>query len=225
MRPQWTTDEIVLGLDVLFKINCLNITMNNPEIIQLSELLNQMPIIPIDKRGENFRNIAGVSGTLRNFYAELNQKIISYKVGRIFFEVYDYYKTEISYLHKIANAIRRCLFFANSLTYGDPIETNGFPEGAILSHVHRNIETRYTESCQEIIEECEICGIKPNRIYVDVGTKSILGKHLLVAPKNLNPQTKYTLMNYINVCPNCHRALHLTRPWCTRVNCESILRV
>jgi len=224
MRAKWTRDEVILGLDVLFSLNPKQLHKNHPSIIKLSNLLVSLPIIPVAKREEGFRNNVGVSSMLRNFLIGQNQTLKSFNVGQIFYEVYYQYKDNLVELHNIAAAIRRCIEFTQNQTYGDPLECEDFPEGAILFHVHRNVETKYNKFFRNPILECEVCGLQPSRIYLDMGNQSVLSKHLLVSPAELDPNVILTKTDFINVCQNCHRALHLLRPWLSRLECEKILR-
>lgn len=226
MRASWTRDEIILGLDVLFSQDCQGLNKSNPGMIDLSELLNCLPITPKSNRYAAFRNPVGVSSMLRNFWTGLDNPNQKFKVGFLFYTIYNGYKNDLGELHKIANAIRRCVDSSKLLQYGDAVETEGFPEGAILSHVHRNIEARFTDNCLDILAECEVCKIRPKGIYADIGGNSILSKHLLIAPADFDPAVKLSKADFISVCPNCHHALHLIRPWrCRKEELESILIV
>ena len=223
MRVSWTRDEIILGLDVLFSQNCQQIYKSNPALIELSELLNRLPIIPQGDRYKAFRNPVGVSSMLRNFYSGLNKPKQKFMVGNMFFTVYNEYKDNLDELHRIAEAIRRCETASLSIQFGETSEAYGFPEGSILSHIHRIIERKYTDKCRDTLTECEVCGLQPTGIYVGISKGSILSKHFLVPPSELNPEAKQNAADFITVCPNCHQALHIIRPWRGRKDCESIL--
>ena len=223
MRASWTRDEVILGLDVLFSNQNVTLTPRHPAIIELSALLNRLPIIHEKSRNDTFRNPDGVSSQLSRFVWSLKYKDKHANIGQLFFDVYTEYKDDIDELHRIAQAIRRCESAIQSMQYSDAVEAEGFPEGAILSHMHRNTEARFTEKCGEALTECEVCGIRPKGIYTGMSGSSILGKHLFVSQADFDPAAKLTAADFITVCPNCHRALHLTRPWRRRQDCESIL--
>lgn len=223
MRASWTRDEVILGLDVLFSQNCEKLYKSNPTIIELSELLNRLPIIRQNDKYESFRNVAGLSSMLRKFWLGLTNRNQKFMVGELFYVVYSEYKDNLNELHKIAQAIRRCESLVISIPFGDKAESEGFPEGAILSHVHRHIEARFAEQCTDILAECMVCRLRPGGIYADMGSSTILGKHLLIAPTELDPGAKYGTNDFVTVCPNCHRALHVIRPWRGRQNYENIL--
>ena len=84
MRASWTRDEVILGLDVLFSQNCEKLYKSNPAIIELSELLNRLPIIRQTDNYESFRNVAGVSSMLRKFWLGLTNRNQKFMVGDLF---------------------------------------------------------------------------------------------------------------------------------------------
>lgn len=68
-NPKWHRDEIVLALELYFRLKPGQIHGRNPDVIQLSEVLNKLPIH--DKRPDEnkFRNPNGVGLKLCNFLA------------------------------------------------------------------------------------------------------------------------------------------------------------
>lgn len=68
-NPKWERDEVILALNLYFDENRGNIESNNPKIIELSELLNQLPIHSNRPDEEKFRNPNGVTLKLGNFLA------------------------------------------------------------------------------------------------------------------------------------------------------------
>lgn len=223
MRASWARDEVILGLDFLIFHNFRGLTQSNPGIIELSNLLRRLPIINPNERDITFRNPVGVSSTLRNFWTSFSNPDQKFKPGSLFYSIYIEYKGKVEELHKIALAIRRCEKYISPNQYGDVIETEGFPEGAILSHLHRNAEARFTDTCKEPMIQCEVCGLHPTAVYSDMKVNRFLGKHLLVAPADFDPDVALTDADFMTVCPNCHQALHILRPWRGRKDCDSIL--
>jgi 5-methylcytosine-specific restriction protein A len=66
-NPKWTRDELILALDLYFRVNPLHTSENNPEIISLSKLLNKLQIHARDDVEENFCNSSGVYMKSCNF--------------------------------------------------------------------------------------------------------------------------------------------------------------
>ena len=67
--PKWHRDEIILALDLYNTLVPKEMNKNNPKVIELSELLNKLPIHETRKENEKFRNTNGVELKLSNFKA------------------------------------------------------------------------------------------------------------------------------------------------------------
>ncbi len=226
MRASWTRDEVILGLDVLILMRFRGLTQNHPKIIELSNLLNQLPIIPMRIRHDSFRNTVGVSAMLRNFWEGFEKSGQKFKVGELFYCVYQEYSNNFDELHKIAQAIRRCAAWVGEQPFGDPAEAQGFPEGAILGHVHRLIEARFAEK-QPVPADaaCAVCGLRPVGLYAGLDGQHILSWHWLVAPVDVDPALPLKPDDFILLCANCHQALHQIRPWRGRNTYGNILLI
>lgn len=59
-NPAWTRDELILALDLYFRVNPLHTSEQNPEIQALSAALNELPVHAVRPDGEHFRNPNGV---------------------------------------------------------------------------------------------------------------------------------------------------------------------
>ncbi|MDR2282520.1 MAG: hypothetical protein LBE37_04895, partial [Sphingobacterium sp.] len=55
-NPKWQRDELILALDLYFQLEPGQIHSKNPRIIELSDLLNALPIHPESEQLERFRN-------------------------------------------------------------------------------------------------------------------------------------------------------------------------
>lgn len=67
-NPKWKRDEVILALDLYFQLKPGEISAKNPKIIELSTILNKLPIHNDQKLNNKFRNANGVSLKLSNFY-------------------------------------------------------------------------------------------------------------------------------------------------------------
>ncbi len=45
-NPTWTRDELILALDLYFRVGLPRWSASNPEVIKLSKILNELPIFP-----------------------------------------------------------------------------------------------------------------------------------------------------------------------------------
>ena|ERR1700678_2903202 len=66
-NPKWHRDEIILALDLYFSRDRGSIDGNNPKIIELSRVLNRLPLFTERPDEERFRNSNGVTLKLSNF--------------------------------------------------------------------------------------------------------------------------------------------------------------
>lgn len=217
----FTRDEAILALDVLYFAEDLRLNKESKEIVELSELLNELPIIPLSARGEIFRNSNGIKNQLIKFKSSYAKRKKDSHVGTIFYEVADEFNGRNDDLHKIASAIRQNRDFFRIATFGSELEGEYFPEGALLYHLHRVLEAR---DSRKIIpaRRCEICHLNLSEVY-----KPTLGNflqcHLTVPITELNASKYYDAEDFITVCPNCHAVLHRHRPWVTKDDVGEIL--
>lgn len=221
-NASFTRDEVILTLDTLYSAGDGPLTQNSQAIIELCRLLQKLPIHPAEKRPPNFRNTVGVSDQIRSFRSEIRgEGRPRWGVGKNFFEVASEYENRHEELHAIAEAIRRNRAFFQSSTFGQPEEVDGFPEGALLSHLHRMVEIRDGEKLDKG-NRCAICQLSVDGAYQ--GCNNILEQHLLVPVTEIDAEQHYEESDFIVVCPNCHAALHRYRPWRTREQVADILR-
>src|SRR5262245_28721467 len=107
-NPNWTRDELILALDLYFRVGRKWLEADHLEVIELSQLLNRLPIHDTGIRDTNFRNPQGVSMKLANFLSidpDYTGKGLD-RVGRSDQDVWDYFAKEPRYLSEVAQAIR-----------------------------------------------------------------------------------------------------------------------
>lgn len=218
----FTRDEVILALDTLYSVGGNRLRPDDEEIITLSKLLNELPIIPLVRRGTVFRNCSGVCNQLNSFYRTFHRGKKDPNVGEIFYTVASEFISSNKQLHNISNAIKRNVDFLKSTSFGNDNECYYFQEGAILEHLHRFIEQRDSKSlqCKPI---CDICKLNLSEIYksTPLGFNEL---HLLAPVTELDANKKYKLADFITVCPNCHAMLHRHRPWLDKEHVSEILR-
>jgi 5-methylcytosine-specific restriction enzyme A len=66
-NPPWTRDELILALDLYFKENPLHTSQTNPKIVDLSIVLNKLPVHKNRPQEELFRNPNGVYMKMCNY--------------------------------------------------------------------------------------------------------------------------------------------------------------
>ena len=130
-------NEAILALDVLCSTNELRLNKESKEIIEFSELLNELPIISLPARRKNFRSSGGASGQFSKFKSSYNKSKKDPDVGSIFYEIADEFDGRKDELHKIAYTIRQNRESFKTATFGSEFEDADFSEGALLFHLHR----------------------------------------------------------------------------------------
>ena len=217
---RFTRDEIILALDVLHTAANEQLNKNSSCIVELSELLNDLPIHHYSVRKKNFRSPSGILKQMMTFKRSYLKGIKDVDVGLRFYEVALEFDNKEDELHAIANAIRRNRSFYSSVAFGNEIEGNCFPEGALLGHLHCFVEQRDSAELKPETR-CRICKIKTEDIYH--GNLNLMTMHLTIPITSINGKKKYGAEEFITVCPTCHAALHRTRPWVLKEGCENIL--
>lgn len=223
-NPPWHRDEIILALDLYSRLELGQIHAKNPEIIELSRLLNRLPIFDVRPDEVKFRNPNGVGLKLSNFlaidptykgkgmesFSKLDQKV---------FEEFQFNEAK---LHEVAKRIRQIAAdpeLPNQL-YLIPEEIQeeenyAVMEGAVIYKLHQ-----YRERDSSIITRkkevefnrngrllCEACTFDFHQTYGELGFKYIECHHKTPL-SDFTSQTKTTLNDLALVCANCHRMLH-----------------
>lgn len=221
-NPNWHRDEIILALDLYFQLESGEMNSNNPKVIELSGLLNKLPIHNVRPDSVKFRNPNGVNLKLANFksfdpnYLGKGLKSASKLDKAIFDEFFE----DQELLRSIALGIRKTL--SNSeLTkklYEIPIEEdedNGVKEGKVFYKLHkyreRNSKITKKKKDQYFLEkgklDCEVCGFDFFEVYGEFG-KGYIEAHHRVPLSEIEGESKTQLKDLALVCSNCHRMLH-----------------
>lgn len=216
----FTRDEVILALDVLYFSGEKHLNEKAKAIKDLCALLQKLPIYSPEVRNEIFRNEHGVSNQIAGFRRSCINGVRNPSIGKMFFEVAFEFEDKKEELYRIAESIRRNLPYFQS-SFGSTDEDDGFPEGILLSHLHRLIERKEGSKIVPS-NRCGICQLEPEVLYKPCG--NLLQQHLLVAPASMDGSLKYSAKDFITVCPNCHAALHRYRPWVNKENCGELLR-
>ena len=152
-NASFTRDEVILALDVLYSNGGIAPEPESVEIQQLSRLLHRLPIHPVATRKKDFRTPTGVQAQISRY-----QHRYENMVGVMFYKIDSEFENRYDELHAIAKAIRRNVAAFEETIFGDPLEGEEFPEGILLGHLHRIVETR--DSAKLVPgKRCEIYGV------------------------------------------------------------------
>lgn len=218
-NPTWVRDEILLALDVYFQHDRKYLEPHHPAIVELSQLLNSLPIHSLESRSPTFRNPACVAMKIANLMSIDPAK--GYKlssVGQMDREVWEEFKDDPQRVHELAEAIRQGAPLLAATTQDDD---EGFPEGKVVEKLHRARE-RNRKLVGEKIKQvkkatgllcCEACGFDFFKTYGELGQDFAECHHL--KPLSQVGEGKTRLEDLAVVCANCHRMIHRSRPMLT----------
>ncbi len=235
-NPPWERDELILALDLYFRIQFpSSVSHQSPEIEQLSDLLNKLPIHKNPAEATKYRNPSGVYMKLCNFLRlDPNYPGQGLDQGsKKDVEVWNEFSGNLPYLHKVADSIKTEYSKLNEFS-GVLAEEEEFScmEGRILYQLHRTRERN-----QEIVKKakehaiksghglvCCICNFDFYHFYGDIGKDYIECHHIKpIAEYGEGGRTKVT--DFALVCANCHKMLHRRSPWIKVEELKSSIRV
>ena len=220
-NPKWQRDEVILALNLYFELNYKNISASNAKVIELSNLLNRLPINQEKKSQDNFRNPNGVSLKLSNFLAIdpdndiKGMKAYSKLDKEIFYEFYQDRET-LSSIAKQIRLITNDKSISKEILYM-PLEDGKeeYKEGIISYKFHLYRERNRTlvqKKKNSILERdaklvCEVCGFDFEEQYGNLGRNFIECHHKVPLSKQSDGR-KTKLEDLALVCSNCHKMLH-----------------
>lgn len=228
--PKWERDELILALDVFFRHYPKHISKSHPDVIELSEILNRLPIHSSKPDEKAFRNQNSVYMKLSNFL-RLDPNYTGKGLergGRLEEEIWKEFSNNVELLSKVAQSIRVGIeYIDDNRTMEDDDE---FREGKILYRVHKTHErnSNITKKAKNLAEKngnlkCQVCGFDFYENYGELG-KGYIECHHTIPVSQYSADQKTSIEDLVLVCSNCHRMLHRKRPWISENQLKSILR-
>jgi len=221
--PPWSRDELILALDLYFRLNPLHTSDDHPEIVALSETLRRLPMAVTARDTATFRNPAGVYMKLCNFLSlDPSYEGAGLRRGsKADREIWEEFADQRDRLAKIAEAIKANIDSIPRLPVLGEEEVEAV-EGRALVRVHlwreRNRSIVKAKKEQFLRENgalyCEICSFDFAARYGPIGEGYIECHHVLPL-SSLRPGSTTRLEDLALVCANCHRMLHRGKPWPT----------
>lgn len=213
-NPAWTEEEMVLALDVYFKLDNDEFHKRSRRILDLSVMLNHLDIHGRAMLSPNFRNPAGVTMILQNIASydpERPQKGLA-NGSKMAKKMFEQYQNNQEKLHRLAwdvkDSIRDPMIRYGLHRYGDDYG------GELSNFVHQEYERlsnmlqvkkEIADSRNEVV--CEVCALDFNRKY---------GKHSGAAMSchhdesilRLDAVDQTAIEDWSIVCQNCHSVMH-----------------
>jgi len=220
-NPPWEYDELILALDLYRREGQVGDT--HPEVVELSRVLNLLPIHQDRGSYGTFRNPNGVAMKLGNFarfdpdYSGVGLQ----RGGQREEEVWDHYATDPDDLRRAAQEIRSRVEDGEVPPESEEDEDQ-VVEGRVLFRVHRARERNRAlvrKKKSKVKAEtgrlaCEVCDVDFGERYGELGDGFIECHHRLPLSKASGRRRTY-LSDLALVCPNCHRMLHRSGPFIT----------
>ncbi|MCB0735121.1 MAG: HNH endonuclease [Flavobacteriales bacterium] len=221
-NPNWHRDELILALDLYFNMSSGLMNASNPQIVELSKILNKLPIHTIRPDEVKFRNPNGVNLKLNNFKAfDPNYDGVGMeRGGKLDEEVFQEFRNERIRLHQIADQIRKTVendqlsLELYSIENEDSSEIK-VKEGRTLYKLHKFKERKplINKKKKEFILHstgkllCEVCDKDHYHFYGELGYQYIECHHKSPISEIVG-EVETTLDDLAVVCANCHRMLH-----------------
>ncbi|MBV9790282.1 MAG: HNH endonuclease [Chloroflexi bacterium] len=222
-NPDWTRDELILALELFIRSGHKQLKASHPDVVELSKQLNQLPIHDHVLRNSDFRNPKGVSMKLGNFLS-IDPSYVGIGLqrgGKQDREVWDEFANNIYKLYQTADSIRKSAaqITESSTDYSFDSEDEEFPEGKLLTQIHKRKERNrkaVEQKKQKVLEEtgklvCEVCEFDFAERYGPLGY-GYAECHHTIPVFQLTEEHRTRLADLAIVCANCHRMIHHSRP-------------
>lgn len=215
-NPPWEYDEIILALDLYLRERRV-LEEYDPAVVELSRILNEIPLHPQRGHG-NFRSQDAVVLKLANLRAHDPATPSSgmSSGGKRTAEIWDRFSNDPDEVRRLADSIRNV---GPSLTRESFPEEVGSLEGKLLVRRHRQRERDPKLSRRrrdQFLAEhgrlfCEICDFEPTAAYGSLGEAAIECHH--VRPLSSGGQRLTRTEDLVLLCANCHRVAHSPGRW------------
>lgn len=226
-NPPWEADELVLALDVYFRVPDARRSKTHPEVAELSRTLRALPL-PIERPDPvKFRNINGSFLKLQNFKALDPEYTAAGRVGMRRGAtgreqaLWDRFADNQAELRALAAGIRQGAATA-SLPTEEEEDEDGVLEGRLVWRWHRQRErapgmaAKKKRAVRASLGElrCEVCDLSETAATARFGalTNDIFECHHTRPLHTLSGTTTTRIADLSVVCPTCHRALHRVEP-------------
>lgn len=213
-------DELILALDLYLRAG------PNPGAEAAAELSDTLRAIPVEQfrtANPKFRSPESVTYKLQNFVAlDPSRPAAGFPHGgKGDREVWERFADDPEQLHRVASAICENL---DSLTVPEAEEDEeaviDAEEGQVLTRLHRKRErsAKLRKAKKKAVEKetgrlaCEACDVDFGERY-GVRAKGFIECHHVIALHTLKPGQRTRLKDLALLCSNCHRVLHLRKPW------------
>lgn len=231
-RFNWSRDELILALHLYHSSPEARTNVKHPGVIELSELLQELPIHPVEFRPPNFRNPNGVSMKLGNFQAyDPEYHGTGLPQGAQAEEgIWNEFSENLAGLSQVSSAIREHYPTLKSVGVQHLDNDDGVEEGSIFHAMHKYYERdkalirkkKKDVFAKHTALKCEVCDFDFGKVYGELGDQFAECHHTKpVAKMKSGEKTKQSDLSI--VCANCHRMLHRGRDLLSIAGLKAVL--
>lgn len=227
----WMPDELILALDLYFQRG------PNPgaqAAQELSEVLRSIPVEPELTDDPKFRSPQSITYKLQNFVAIDPTRPTSgfSHGGRRDQETWDQFAGDPEELHEVATAIRANLRSLSKVEAEEKEEAiEEAEEGQVLTRLHRKRErsAKLRKAKKDAVKKatgrlaCEACDVDFGERYGRRG-EGFIECHHVVPLHTLKPKQRTKIQDLALLCSNCHRILHMRKPWLTVAEVKELVQ-
>ncbi|MFE3497774.1 HNH endonuclease [Streptomyces sp. NPDC059175] len=226
-NPDWARDEVILACQLVMENGWKGLDAQDGRVVELSGLLQLLPLHAEAERNEKFRNPNGVARKtfdIATRHPEYQGKPTN--GGALDVAVLMEFLARPHEMTEVARLIRQGIA-AGELQSLAPTEDEEFdddysaPEGRLLMRRHQARERNKSlrkKKIASVIQRggrlaCEACGFDFEEVYGDRGAGYIECHH--VVPLHEAGEGRTKLSDLALICANCHRMIHRRAPWPT----------
>lgn len=226
-NPDWARDEVILACHLVMENGWKGLDARDSRVIELSDLLQLLPLHAYADRNEKFRNPNGVARKtfdIATRHPDYRGKPTN--GGTLDVEVLHEFVARPEQMAEAALLIRQGITTGElqALAPTDDEELDGnfsAPEGRLLLRRHsareRNKGLRKKKIAAVLRHggrlACEACGFDFEEVYGERGAGYIECHH--VVPLHEAGEGRTKLSDLALICANCHRVIHRRAPWPT----------
>ncbi|MGW3861096.1 HNH endonuclease [Streptomyces sp. NPDC005047] len=225
-NPDWARDEVILACDLVMANGWKGLDAQDSRVVELSALLQLLPIYADTDRNERFRNPNGVARkTFDIATRHPNYRGKPTNGGALDVEVLHEFLARPDEMTETARLIREGVttgeLQALPQAEDEDDDDASAPEGRLLLRQHRARERNKglrKKKVDSVLRKggtlaCEACGFDFAEVYGDRGAGYVECHH--VVPLHEAGEGRTRLSDLALICANCHRMIHRRAPWPT----------
>jgi 5-methylcytosine-specific restriction protein A len=231
-NPNWTRDETILALDLLFDCNGTVPSRNDARLVELSEVLRQLPYHEKVAQKATFRNAEGVRFKLHNLQSVADGREQGLQhVSAMDRAVWTEFAGAADTVKQLAYDIRQGVFLLRTLGDYD-LDEEEFFEGRVIMELHRRKERSRKVRIKLLANRrekekllCDLCSV--GSLSRDPRLEDAIFEAHHLVPLSTSGERKSRIADFALLCASCHRLLNrlisIERRWLDIATAKKIL--